>query len=114
MKNSTYLKGPLKRLRTARELVVISLSALVAVSAFAADTAGFALKDEPGKHLDVLHNGRILSRYMYAYDTSTPAARLKTYKPYLHFFDATGKAPITKGAGGSFPHHRGIYLGWNS
>ena len=24
-----------------------------------------------------------------------------------------GTVPITKGAGGTLPHHRGIYIGWN-
>ena len=50
---------------------------------------------------------------MYAHDVSTPERRLETYKPYLHVFDADGTAPITKGAGGDFTHHRGIFIGWN-
>jgi hypothetical protein len=50
---------------------------------------------------------------MYAHDTSSKERTAETYKPYLHVFDAEGKAPITKGAGGDFPHHRGIYIGWN-
>lgn len=84
--------------------------ALVSASAFA---GGFSFQDEPGKHLDVLRDGKLIARYMYEYDKSTPARREETYKPYLHVFDADGKAPITKGAGGSFTHHRGIYIGWN-
>lgn len=74
---------------------------------------GFAFKDEPGRHLDVLANGKPIARYMYAYEKSSPAKLLETYKPYLHVFDGTGSGPITKGAGGSFTHHRGIYIGWN-
>ncbi len=50
---------------------------------------------------------------MYAHDTSSDAKHLETYKPYLHVFDAEGKEPITKGPGGTFPHHRGIFIGWN-
>jgi hypothetical protein len=49
---------------------------------------------------------------MYAHDVSTKERRLETYKPYLHVFDAEGKAPITKGPGGQFTHHRGIFIGW--
>ena len=46
--------------------------------------------------------------------TSRRRERLnETYKPYLHVFDADGKAPITKGPGGEYPHHRGIFIGWN-
>ena len=77
-----------------------------------APSAGFSFNDKPGECLDVLLDGRIAARYMYAYDKSTPAKRQETYKPYLHVFDAEGKAPITKGAGGSYTHHRGIFIGW--
>ena len=74
---------------------------------------GFSLQDKPGEHLDVLLDGRVVARYMYAYDKSTPERLHDTYKPYLHVFDAEGKAPITKGPGGLFTHHRGIFIGWN-
>ncbi len=75
--------------------------------------ADFSLKEESGKHLDVLSDGKIIARYMTAHDKSTPERALETYKPYLHIFDAQGTDPITKGAGGDFTHHRGIFLGWN-
>jgi hypothetical protein len=109
-----------------RHLLTTALSAALGLlaaahaggQAFAADppapaAAGFAFQDAPGEHLDVLLDGKIVGRYMYAHDTSTKARRTETYKPYLHVFDADGKAPITQGAGGTqFPHHRGIYIGW--
>jgi mono/diheme cytochrome c family protein/glucose/arabinose dehydrogenase len=78
-----------------------------------AEGAEFSFVDKPGEYLDVLHGGKVIARYMNGHDVSTPARRLETYKPYLHVFDAAGSGPITKGAGGSFTHHRGIYLGWN-
>jgi len=81
--------------------------------ALGAEADKFSFADAAGQHLDVLLNGRIVARYMDAYDVSTPQQRLETYKPYLHIFDAEGKAPITKGTGGVFPHHRGIFIGWN-
>lgn len=96
----------LKHLLAAALLVATSAARLHAADAF-------AFKDEPGQHLDILANGKLVARYMYAYDKSTPAKLLETYKPYLHVFDAEGTAPITKGPGGTFPHHRGIYIGWN-
>jgi hypothetical protein len=84
---------------------------LAAQASRAAD--GFSFDDKPGDHLDVLLDGKIVARYMDGHDTSTPARRDETYKPYLHVFDADGKAPITQGAGGKlFPHHRGIFAGW--
>ncbi len=73
---------------------------------------GFSLKDTAGQHLDVLLDGRLVARYMYAFDKSTPKRRDETYKPYLHVFDAEGKQPITKGPGGLYTHHRGIFIGW--
>ena len=75
-------------------------------------TKGFTLKDQPGQHLDILLDGRLVGRYMYAYDKSTPAKLHETYKPYLHIFDAEGQSPITKGPGGEFTHHRGVFVGW--
>lgn len=76
---------------------------------FAAD---WSLKETPNAHLDVLQDGKIVARFMTAYDKSTPARLTETYKPYLHIFDTDGTAPITKGIGGDFPHHRGIFEGW--
>ena len=73
----------------------------------------FTLNDAPGDHLDVVCDGKVIGRYMYAHDVSSPERRVETYKPYLHVFDADGAGPITKGPGGDFTHHRGIFLGWN-
>lgn len=84
------------------------------VRAESAETTGFALVDgELPRSLDIVCDGKTVGRYMYAHDTSTPALRHDTYKPYLHVFDVQGKAPITKGPGGLFTHHRGIFIGWN-
>ena len=74
---------------------------------------GFALKDTAGQYLDVYLDGRAVARYMYASDTSTPKKARETYKPYLHILNAEGTAPITKGPGGLFTHHRGIFIGWD-
>ena len=93
----------------------LALACLIAVQCIAAQTRagqGFELKDEPGKHLDVLLDGHVAARYMVAYDKSSPQRLAETYKPYLHVFDADGKQPITKGPGGQFTHHRGIFIGW--
>jgi hypothetical protein len=78
-------------------------------TAAVAGGAGFAFKDTPGQFLDVLLDGRPVARYMYAFDE---AKREQTYKPYLHIYDADGKTFISKGPGGKFPHHRGIFYGW--
>ncbi|HYE20144.1 MAG TPA: DUF6807 family protein [Tepidisphaeraceae bacterium] len=101
---------PVQRIMT-RSLLPTLLLALIPSLAQAAD--GFTLADKAGEHMDVLLDGKIVARYMYAYDKSTKERLNETYKPYLHVFDADGKAPITQGAGGKrFPHHRGIFIGF--
>ena len=75
--------------------------------------AALEFRDHEGSHLDVVSDGKTLVRYMYGYDPSTPESLHKTDKPFLHVFDADGKKPITKGPGGQYTHHRGIFIGWN-
>ncbi len=70
--------------------------------------------DTAGEHMDLVVNGRPVLRYMYAkLDESTPEKRSATFKPYHHVFDPAGKRLLTKGPGGTFPHHRGLYFGFN-
>ena len=79
-----------------------------------ASQEGFSWKDKPGDYLDLLFNGRKVMRYMYAYDDSSPERLDDTNKPYHHVFDAEGENLLTKGPpGGLYPHHRGIFIGWN-
>jgi len=85
---------------------------LSGLSAQAQGDKVFSFKDTPGQYLDVLRDGKVAGRYMYAYDRSTEEKGIETYKTYLHVFDADGKEPITKGAGGLYTHHRGIFIGW--
>lgn len=79
----------------------------------AKDGERFAFKDTPGAHLDLLFAGRPVLRTMYAFDRSTPEKHHETYKVYTHVFDETGKELLTKGSGGLFTHHRGIFIGYS-
>lgn len=45
-------------------------------------------------------------------DTSSDERRAETYKPFHHVYVA-GNRRLTKGPGGLFPHHRGIFFGFN-
>jgi hypothetical protein len=74
--------------------------------------AGFVLDDKKGDCLDVRLDDRLIARYMYAFDKSTREMLSETYKPYLHIMAADGRATITKGVGGLYTHHRGIFIGW--
>lgn len=77
--------------------------------------AEFAWTDTEGKHLDLSYQSRPVARYVYeAIDTSSPERREETYKPFCHIFrpDAPDKL-LTKGPGGKYTHHRGIYYGFS-
>jgi hypothetical protein len=87
---------------------------VAAVSDGPASGDAFAWKDTPGEHADLSFAGRPVLRYMYkALDDGSKEAREKTYKPYHHLFSPDGKTLLTKGPGGQFTHHRGIYYGFN-
>jgi len=78
------------------------------------DQKAFTWSDKPGDYLDLLFDGREVTRYMYAYDASTPERLQQTNKPYHHVFDLGGEKLITHGPpGGLYPHHRGIFIGWH-
>jgi hypothetical protein len=97
-----------------RQYLVSSLVCLaLAGSASTSYPAEFELQNTEGQYMDVLRNGQILARYMYALDLSDGDTRHETYKPFLHVFDPDGDQPITKGAGGQFTHHRGVFRGWS-
>ena len=67
----------------------------------------------PGQ-TELLWGGRPVLRYVHpTLDESTPEKRGETYKPYHHVFDPQGKILLTKGPGGLFPHHRGLFFGFN-
>lgn len=63
--------------------------------------------------LDLVDDGRRILRYMHSYDTSTPERAHETYKCYHHVFDGEGEHLLTKGPGGLYTHHRGLFIGWN-
>lgn len=72
---------------------------------------GFEWKDTEGKHTDLLFDGRKVARYQY--ERINEERREETYKPYHHVYDWEGKDFITKGHGGQYSHHRGIYYGFS-
>ncbi|MDQ3625390.1 MAG: PmoA family protein [Verrucomicrobiota bacterium] len=82
---------------------------LFAPSALAAEPAAFRFEDGEG-YRDLFVGSKPVYRYMHAFD---PARRDETYKPFLHVYDFHGGGFITKGAGGKYTHHRGLFIGWN-
>lgn len=92
--------------------------AAVALACFASTAhADFVWTDTPGKHLELKMDDKPVARYVYeAIDESTPERRDETYKPFCHLYmyqwEHYGNL-LTKGPGGKFPHHRGVYYGFN-
>jgi len=93
-------------------LCTLSL-ALTLVNGIKTEADDFKLAHQQDGQLDIIENDRLVGRYMFAHDISTPETLHATYKPFLHIIDPASGTPITKGPGGQFTHHRGIFLGWN-
>lgn len=69
-------------------------------------------RGEPDRSANELvrQDGRIVAHLVAApYDASHATA---TCKPWHDLFAGDGRV-LTKGLGGTFPHHRGLFVGWN-
>lgn len=77
--------------------------------------ADYTWADTSGKFIELLSNDRPVARYVYeAIDESSPERREETFKPFCHVYRFGSKDEfLTKGAGGKFTHHRGIYYGFS-
>ncbi len=71
---------------------------------------GFAFKDEPGEFAELSFGGRPVTRYICK--KLTDQNREEAYKVYHHLYDPAGRQLVTKGPGGLYPHHRGIFFGY--
>lgn len=69
--------------------------------------------EEPGAAALLLAEKTIVRYEMPTYDPSSEEKRLVTYKPFHHVFDPVTGIRLTKGEGGQFTHHRGIFFGYN-
>ena len=90
------------------------LTALFALSAASFANAGFEWKDADDSNTDLLLDGKKIARYVHpVLDNSSKGSREDTYKPFHHVYDAAGEKFLTKGPGGQYTHHRGIYFGFS-
>ncbi|MFN3167058.1 MAG: DUF6807 family protein [Phycisphaeraceae bacterium] len=73
------------------------------------------VSDEPGKRASVLNaQGEPVLTYEYAHEVGEDGkVTFDTAKVFYHVLAPDGKTTLTKGPGGKFPHHRGIFIGWN-
>jgi len=81
-----------------------------------AQTPSFKWKDssiDKLKSMDLLFGDKPVLRYMYTpFDNKDEEGLELTKKPFHHVFDPNGSRLITKGMGGLYPHHRGIFFGY--
>jgi hypothetical protein len=75
----------------------------------------FRWEEHPGESIDLFYGDRAVLRYMCKkLDESSAAAREESFKPFHHIYDPSGKVLLTKGPGGYFTHHRGLFFGFNN
>lgn len=77
--------------------------------------SGFSVVDHSGQYADIIgSNGKPLVRYVYLRDDSNKDRDFDTAKVFAHVMAPDGENTLTNGPGGkAFPHHRGIFIGWN-
>lgn len=87
------------------------IASFLLATAFAVAAPVVTLKPAEGA-VEVQFDGKTVAAYLTANDVSTPTRANETYKPYLRVVDPTNGQAITKGPGGTYTHHRGIFFGW--
>jgi len=100
---------------------LIAMMLGISIAGSAACGAGFSWKDTDGKYMDLMYDGRKVTRYMYDSDESSEQRIFETYKVFHHVFDENGENLLTNGPDGEnpytksvkYPHHRGVFIGWN-
>ena len=74
----------------------------------------FQWQDNGKSQAELLFDDRNVMTYMYTpLDESTDEKRAETYKVYHQVYSPSGDKLVTKGPGGKFPHHRGLFYGFN-
>ena len=71
----------------------------------------FSWSTTAGKYTDLFKGKKKIARYVH--ERMVPTDRERTYKPFHHVYDEKGENFLTKGPGGKYSHHRGIYFGFS-
>ena len=92
----------------------------VAAVGLAADKPGFAWKDPEGEHPVLTYDGKPVLEYVRPkFDKELNAGKKDssisnpTTKVYRRLYDESGTIRLTNGQDGLYPHHRGIFFGFN-
>jgi Methane oxygenase PmoA len=91
----------------------VKLFSFLLLLALALHAQAFDITVAEAENVTVAASGKVVAKLMMAHDLSTPEKHQETYKPFLHVFSADGSTRLTKGPGFQFPHHRGLFLGYN-
>ena len=70
----------------------------------------FTWRNAPGEYAELIRGTRPVVRYMC--NTLDQSNLEETYKVYHHVYDPAGIRFVTKGSGGKYPHHRGLFFGY--
>ena len=103
-------------LNTLRNTVIVILIGVLLLSAIPTGFAAEArVSDEPGKRLTIMNaQGEPVLTVEYAHEIGEDGkVTFDTAKVFYHVVAPDGKTTLTKGPGGKYPHHRGIFIGWN-
>ncbi|NQT41382.1 MAG: PmoA family protein [Planctomycetes bacterium] len=91
-----------------------SATLTVTVSSLTPEQKGFLWKTGDNDCPELSRDGRPVLRYMcLPFDDSTPERRHDTYKVFHHLYNPAGTRVVTKGPGGQYTHHRGLFFGFN-
>jgi hypothetical protein len=97
------------------------LSTLAFAACGFAQSKGFEWKDADGDHPVLTYDGKKVVEYVHA--TLDPklsegkkegALSNPTIKVFHHLYDESGSVRLTNGPEGQYPHHRGIFFGFNN
>lgn len=90
------------------ESLALAACLLAAGCATAVSASQFRFVEGLG-YTDLLDGSMPVYRHMTAWD---PGKHVETYKVFHHVYGFHGEGFLTKGAGGVYTHHRGLFLGW--
>jgi hypothetical protein len=100
-------------------LSLISLFAFAACGV--AQSKGFEWKDPEGDHPVLTYDGKKVLEYVHAtFDPKLSEGKKEgaltnpTIKVFHHLYDESGTVRLTNGPEGQYPHHRGIFFGFNN
>jgi hypothetical protein len=92
----------------------LELTATVSSKHSGKEAEGFSWHDTKDDFLELRFAGKPVLRYQYApLDEGSKESRDRTFKVFHHLFDPAGKRLVTNGPAGLYPHHRGLFYGFN-